>query len=64
MKKKIIKEKINADTLKIGQKVKYGFYSNITFEGFDEKDQVILKDNSGNIKKVYRYLFEENAQII
>lgn len=55
--------KIDINTIKIGQKVKYGFFSNITFEGFDDKDQVILKDKNGNIKKVYRTLFEKNGVI-
>lgn len=64
MKTKFVREKIDANTLKIGQKVKYSLFSNITFEGFDDNGEVILKDKYNNIKKVYRNLFEENAQII
>lgn len=54
----------NVYELKIGQEVKYSFYSNITFEGIDDENQVILKDKSGNIKKVYRSLFEKYGCVI
>lgn len=49
--------------LKVGQVVRYAFYSNVTFEGFDEKGHVILKDKSGDIKLVYRNLFEQYVEI-
>ena len=39
-----------------GEYVNYGFYANITFEGFDDT-HVFLKDKCGNIKKVYKELF-------
>ena len=58
------KEKLNLSELEIGQKVEYGFFTNITYEGLDDKGQVIMKDKQGNIKKVYRELFEKNARII
>lgn len=49
--------------LEVGQKIRYAFYSNITFEGFDEKGQAILKDKDGNLKYVYRSLFEKYVEI-
>lgn len=49
--------------LEVGQKIRYGFYSNITFEGFDEKDQAILKDKSGNLQHVARWLFEKYVEV-
>lgn len=55
---------INANDIKIGQKVNYGFLSNVTFEGFDEKGNVIIKYKSGNIKKVYKNSFEKMAKIV
>lgn len=64
MKRKFVREKIDASKLQIGQKVKYGLFSNITFEGFDDNGEVILKDKYNNVKKIYRYLFEENAKIV
>lgn len=61
------KKKVNKTekvTLKLGQKVRYVFFSNITFEGFDDKGQVILKDKSGNIKIVSKSLFEKYVEIV
>lgn len=55
---------LNASAIALGQEVTYGFYSNITFEGFDSYGQVILKDKNGNYKKVYREIFEKNGKII
>lgn len=49
--------------LKVGQKIRYVFYSNITFEGFDEKDRAILKDKNGNIQLVSRWLFEKYVEV-
>lgn len=49
--------------LRKGQKVEYGFFTNITYEGLDKKEQVILKDKNGNTKKVYRSLFEKHGRI-
>ena len=54
---------IDSTKLKIGQKVNYGFYNDITFEGFDNNNQVLLKDKNNNIKKVYKDLFEKYAKI-
>lgn len=62
-KKNIKKPKIVEVELKVGQVVRYVFFSNITFEGFDEKDQAILKDKSGNIKLVPRWMFEKYVEI-
>lgn len=60
-KKKVIKkEKL---TLTIGQKIAFGFFKNITFEGFDENGYVIMKDKAGNIKKEPRWLFEKYVRI-
>lgn len=53
---------INVDNLKVGEKVTYSFFSNITFEGMDDREQVILKDKNGNIKKVSKRLFEKYGQ--
>lgn len=61
--KNIKKSKTVEIELEVGQKIRYGFYSNITFEGFDEKDQAILKDKSGNIQHVSRWLFEKYVEI-
>ncbi|EPP7234354.1 hypothetical protein ACTOJ1_001297 [Shigella flexneri] len=61
--KNIKKSKTVEIELKVGQKIRYGFYSNITFEGFDEKDQAILKDKSGNLQHVSRWLFEKYVEI-
>ncbi len=61
---KNIKKSKNVEVeLKVGQKIRYVFYSNITFEGFNEKDQAILKDKNGNIKIVPRWLFEKHVEI-
>jgi len=49
--------------LKVGQKIRYVFYSNITFEGFDEKNRAILKDKNGNIQLVPRWLFEKYVEV-
>ena len=45
-----------------GALVKYGFYSNIMFAG-ETKDgnHVLMRDKSGNEKKVYKSLFLQNA---
>lgn len=60
-KKKVVKkEKI---TLTVGQKIAFGFFKNITFEGFDENGYVIMKDKAGNIKKETRWLFEKYVRI-
>lgn len=60
-KKKVVKkEKL---TLTVGQKISFGFFKNITFEGFDEKGYVIMKDKAGNIKKEPRGLFEKYVRI-
>lgn len=61
--KNIKKSKTVEIELEVGQKIRYGFYSNITFEGFDEKDQAILKDKSGNLQHVPRWLFEKYVEI-
>ena len=61
--KNIKKSKTVAIELEVGQKIRYGFYSNITFEGFDEKDQAILKDKSGNLQHVARWLFEKYVEV-
>lgn len=45
--------------IKIGDKVNYGFYTNITFEGMEGDDLVILKDKNGEIQKVSKRLFEK-----
>lgn len=50
---------INVNDLKVGEKVAYSFFSNITFEGIDNREQVILKDKNGNIKNVSKRLFEK-----
>lgn len=62
-KKNIKKPQTVEVELEVGQKIRYGFYSNITFEGFDEKDQAILKDKSGNLQHVSRWLFEKYVEI-
>lgn len=49
--------------LQVGQVIRYAFYSNVTFEGFDEKSHAILKDKNGNIKLVYRNLFEQYVEV-
>ena len=61
--KNIKKSKTAEIELEVGQKIRYGFYSNITFEGFDEKDQAILKDKSGNLQHVARWLFEKYVEV-
>lgn len=61
--KNIKKSKTVQIELEVGQKIRYGFYSNITFEGFDEKDQAILKDKSGNLQHVARWLFEKYVEV-
>lgn len=61
--KNIKKSKTVEFELEVGQKIRYGFYSNITFEGFDEKDQAILKDKSGNLQHVARWLFEKYVEV-
>lgn len=63
VRKKRVK-KNEKQTLKIGQKVRYAFFTNITFEGIDDEGQVVLKDKSGNIKKVCRSLFEKYVEIL
>lgn len=62
-KKNIRKPQTVEVELEVGQKIRYGFYSNITFEGFDEKDQAILKDKSGNLQHVARWLFEKYVEV-
>lgn len=47
------------DEVKIGDKVNYGFYTNITFEGMKNEDTVILKDVEGEVDYVSKYLFEK-----
>lgn len=61
--KNIKKSKTVEIELKVGQKIRYVFYSNITFEGFDEKDRAILKDKNGNIQLVSRWLFEKYVEV-
>ena len=58
-----MKKIMNINELEIGQKINYGFFNNITFEGLDNLGQVILKDKLGNIKKVSEYLFMKYASI-
>jgi len=48
---------------KIGNHIKYGFYSNVEIVDKDEK-HYILKDSKGNTKKVYIELVEANASLI
>lgn len=50
------------DSIKLGTKVSYDMFKNITFEGTDDK-HVILKDANGNIKKVYKSLFLKYGKI-
>lgn len=54
--------RIPLENIDIGTKVKYGFFSNITFEGTDDK-HVILKDKYGNKKKVFEELFIKYGEI-
>lgn len=63
VRKKRKDKKSETITLEVGQKVRYVFFSNITFEGIDEKGDVILKDKSGNIKKVSKSLFQKYVEI-
>lgn len=58
---------IDSSKLKIGTKVNYGFFKDITFcgilaEGYD-KPHVLLHDKYNNEKKVYKSLFDENSEI-
>jgi tRNA(Ser,Leu) C12 N-acetylase TAN1 len=62
-KKNIKKPQTVEVELEVGQKVRYVFFANITFEGFDEKDQAILKDKSGDIKLVPRWMFEKYVEV-
>lgn len=63
VRKKRKEKKSETITLEIGQKVRYVFFSNITFEGIDENGDVILKDKCGNIKKVSKSLFQKYVEI-
>lgn len=53
---------MNLKEIKVGTKVSYAFYNNITFEGTDNK-HVILKDKNGNIKKVFKELFVKYGKV-
>lgn len=60
------KQPINASELKIGQPIKYGAFSEITFQGIIEEDGeelVIMQDGFGNTKRAFRSLFEKYAII-
>lgn len=63
VRKKRKDKKSETITLEVGQKVRYVFFPNITFEGIDENGDVILKDKSGNIKKVSKSLFQKYVEI-
>jgi hypothetical protein len=61
------KKKLNASELKIGQKIKYGAFSEITFQGIVEdngEELVVMQDGFGNTKRVFKYLFEKYAIIV
>ncbi len=49
---------ININELKKGDTINYGMFKNVIYEGKDDQ-YVILKDKSGNTKKVYIELFEK-----
>jgi len=53
---------MNLEEIRVGTKVSYAFYKNITFEGTDDK-HVILKDKNGNIKKVFKELFIKYGKV-
>lgn len=53
---------MNFEEIKVGTKVTYPFYKNITFEGTDDR-HVILKDKNGNTKKVFKELFAKYGKI-
>lgn len=53
---------MNLHEIKSGTKVSYDIFKNITFEGTDE-EHVILKDNYGNTKRVYKSLFMKYGKI-
>lgn len=50
------------EELKIGTKVTYPFFNDITFDGMDSK-HVILKDRYGNTKKVFKELFIKYGRV-
>lgn len=62
-KTKVVRKSLKIENVKIGQLVDYGFFSNVTFEGLNENGEVILKDRNGNIKHVYKNLFEKHASL-
>lgn len=47
----------NIEDFKIGQIVEYSFFNNVSFEGVDNFDEVVLKDKNGNIKKYQKDYF-------
>lgn len=54
--------KQDIDTIKDGEKVDYGFFSNLTFRGVEGKE-VVLEDKNGNQRRFYISLFKKYATL-
>ena len=48
---------------KVGNKINYGFYTNIKIIGEDE-NHFILEDKHKNIKKIYKTLINRHSKLI
>lgn len=54
---------IEEKDIKVGDKIEYGPFSNITFTGFKD-GMACMVDKNGNEKEVYKSLFLKHAKII
>jgi len=55
--------KIDIENISIGQKVNYGFFSNLTFKGFTETE-VVLADKNGEERCFFIKLFKKHGTIV
>lgn len=53
----------NLDELKIGTKVRYMFYSDLTYEG-KQNGHVVLKDTKGNKRRFLEDLFLKYGEVV